>query len=43
VSFDDALLETLHYEGGIANHPKDRGGLTNYGVTQKTYDATATA
>ena len=39
MSFQSALLETLHYEGGIANHPKDRGGLTNYGITQKTYDA----
>lgn len=29
----------LGAEGGYANHADDPGGATNYGVTQKTYDA----
>lgn len=28
----------LRHEGGYVNHPKDPGGATNKGVTQKTYD-----
>lgn len=27
------------YEGGYVNHPKDPGGATNRGVTQRVYDA----
>jgi lysozyme family protein len=37
--FRKALEKTLHHEGGLSDHPQDRGGRTNYGVTQKTYDA----
>lgn len=29
----------LSKEGGISNHPSDAGGVTNMGVTQKTYDS----
>jgi lysozyme family protein len=29
----------LAYEGGYVNHPKDPGGATMEGVTQRTYDA----
>lgn len=29
----------LAHEGGYVNHPKDPGGPTNKGVTQKVYDA----
>jgi lysozyme family protein len=38
-AFDRALKRTLGFEGGEANHPKDRGGHTYRGVTQRTYDA----
>ncbi|MGE0278347.1 MAG: glycoside hydrolase family 108 protein [Nitrospiraceae bacterium] len=37
--FDDALAFVLKAEGGYVNDPVDRGGATNMGVTQATYDA----
>lgn len=36
--FDFALAQTLEYEGGSSNHPLDRGGRTNRGITQRSYD-----
>jgi lysozyme family protein len=36
--FEVALNFTLKWEGGYVNHPKDPGGPTKYGITQKTYD-----
>lgn len=38
-AFEEALAFVLGVEGGIANVAGDGGGLTNHGVTQKTYDA----
>lgn len=38
MSFSKALAFTLTYEGGYSNHPADRGGPTNKGVTQRVYD-----
>lgn len=38
-AFRAALQKTLGYEGGLVAHPADRGGRTNYGITQRTYDA----
>lgn len=37
--FQKALSLVLPEEGGFSNHPKDPGGATMKGVTQKVYDA----
>ena len=31
------IAEVIAREGGYVNHPADRGGATNYGITQATY------
>ena len=38
-NYDQCLFWILDDEKGYVNHPKDPGGATNYGITQKTYDA----
>lgn len=38
MSFENALAKTLGFEGGVSDHPLDRGGLTKWGVTQRAYD-----
>lgn len=37
-NFDACFKELLKHEGGFVNHPKDPGGITNLGVTKKTWD-----
>ncbi|MDK1490497.1 glycoside hydrolase family 108 protein [Sinorhizobium sp. 7-81] len=37
--FKAALARVLVHEGGFVDHPRDPGGATNQGVTQRTYDA----
>uniref|UniRef100_UPI003BA8A56D glycoside hydrolase family 108 protein n=1 Tax=Stappia sp. TaxID=1870903 RepID=UPI003BA8A56D len=37
-NFPRALEWVLVHEGGYVNHPRDPGGATNRGVTQRTYD-----
>ena len=37
-NFDTCLDMLLKHEGGYVNHPKDPGGMTNLGVTKRTYD-----
>jgi lysozyme family protein len=36
--FEQALALTLQFEGGYSNHPKDPGGATMKGVTQRVFD-----
>lgn len=36
--FDTMLGYVFDFEGGYGNIPEDRGGATNYGITQGTYD-----
>lgn len=38
-SFQKALSLVLKHEGGYSNHPKDPGGATNMGITQRVYTA----
>ena len=38
-SFNDAVEVILKNEGGFVNHPQDRGGATNWGITQRVYEA----
>ena len=37
-NFDLCLVMLLAHEGGYVNHPSDPGGMTNLGVTKRTYD-----
>ena len=38
MSFESALAFTLTEEGGYSDDKRDRGGQTNYGITQRTLD-----
>ncbi|MBX5206678.1 glycoside hydrolase family 108 protein [Rhizobium sp. NZLR11] len=37
--FERALARVLTHEGGYVNDPRDPGGATNRGITQRVYDA----
>ena len=37
-NFDTCMTMLLAHEGGFVNHPSDPGGMTNLGVTKRTYD-----
>lgn len=38
-TFEKALQFVLKWEGGYSNNPNDKGGATNKGITQNTYNA----
>ena len=35
----EAITKVLEHEGGFVNNPADKGGATNFGITQKVYEA----
>jgi lysozyme family protein len=39
MGFEEALKFTLGEEGGYVDDPRDRGGATNRGITQGSYDS----
>ena len=38
LTFDEIIEIVLEHEGGYVDDPADRGGATNWGVTQKVYE-----
>ena len=39
IEFNEIIEEVLEAEGGFVNDPDDKGGATNFGVTQSSYSA----
>jgi len=37
-NYDNAVVKLLAHEGGYVNNPKDTGGRTNLGITQRVYE-----
>ena len=37
MTFDEAFTRTLGHEGGLVDDPRDPGGLTNWGISQRSY------
>jgi lysozyme family protein len=35
--FDDAFSRLIGHEGGLSDHAADPGGLTNWGISQRSY------
>lgn len=39
MNYVDAIEQVLKHEGGFVNNPLDKGGATNWGITQRVYEA----
>jgi len=39
MNFEQAIKPLLDREGGYSDHKSDRGGSTNYGITQSTFSS----
>lgn len=37
MNFEEAFEKLIGHEGGLVDHPADPGGLTRYGISQRTY------
>ena len=37
MNFDEAFTRLIGNEGGLTENPKDPGGLTNWGISQRSY------
>ena len=37
MDFDTAFKRLIGHEGGLTENPNDPGGLTNYGISQRSY------
>jgi lysozyme family protein len=37
-NFDKCLEKLLMHEGGFVNHPEDKGGITNLGITARVWE-----
>ena len=37
MNFDKSVLILFSWEGGLVNNPKDPGGVTNFGISQRSY------
>ena len=37
-TFEIAIKEVLHHEGGFVNMKEDPGGMTNKGITKRVYE-----
>lgn len=40
--FDECFKKVLNVEGGYSDHPSDKGGKTNYGITEGTLNSAKT-
>ena len=38
-TFHDCIAHVLAAEGGLVNDPKDPGGVTKFGISQRSYPA----
>ena len=36
-NFEVAVNKVLEFEGGLTDNPQDRGGLTNFGISQRSF------